>query len=132
MASRRAVQLGNVLQAELSELISRRAKDPRLEVMITVTGVKVSEDLKQARVFFCLMGEEQAAPSRRRQVQAGLESSAGFFKRELGRRLRLKHPPDLSFAYDESFDYAGRIERLLRELHEDEGGDREGGSGSPE
>jgi ribosome-binding factor A len=122
MASRRAEQMGHVLQAELAELISRRAKDPRLEGLITVTGVKMSDDLKLARVYFCLMGEEQADPSRRREVQKGLTSSSGFLKRELGRRLRLRHPPELSFFYDESFDYAGRIERILKGLHEDEGG----------
>jgi len=130
MGSRRAVQLGNTLRAELSELISRRAKDPRLEGFITVTGVEMADDLKTGRVYFCLMGEEQSSSKRRRQVEAGLASSAGFFRRELGRRLRLKHLPELSFTYDESFDYAGRIERILKEIHEHDEPDTEGGSNS--
>ena len=130
MPSRRAVQLGNVLRSELSELISRRAKDPRLEGLITITGVEMTEDLKLARVFFCLMGSEHDRPRRRKEVEAGLASSSGFLKRELGRRLRLRHPPELSFTYDESFDYAGRIDRILKDLHEDDQGDPEGGTGS--
>jgi ribosome-binding factor A len=130
MASRRAAQLGNVLQVELADLISRRAKDPRLTGLITITGVKLSDDLKQARVFFCLMGAEQTTPKRKREVEAGLASSSGFLKRELSKRLRLRHPPELSFSYDDSFDYAGRIDRLLKEIHEDDPGDREGSAGS--
>ncbi len=129
MASRRAVQMGNTLRAELSELISRRAKDPRLSGFVTITGVEMSDDLKQAKVYFALMGEEES-PTRRRDVQRGLASSSGFLKRELARRLRLRHPPELIFHHDDSFDYAGRITRILKELHEDDKGNPEGGAAS--
>ncbi|MFH0809140.1 MAG: 30S ribosome-binding factor RbfA [Pseudomonadota bacterium] len=124
--SRRAVQLSNVIRSELTELIGRRVKDPRLEGLITITGVEMSEDLKHARVFFCLMGAEGDS-GRRGEVQRGLASSAGFLKCELGRRIRLKFPPELSFSYDDSFDYATRIERVLRDLRENEEGPGEGG-----
>jgi ribosome-binding factor A len=122
--------MGNLLRSELSELISRRAKDPRLEGLITLTSVEMTDDLKSAHVFFCLMGEENADPGRRKAVEAGLASSSGFLRRELARRLRLKHPPEISFAYDESFDYAGNIERILKGLHDDSQGNPEGGTGS--
>jgi len=118
MQGKRTERLGEVLRAEITDLIRRRAKDPRLTELITVTGVEVSPDLKQAKVFFSLLGSKEEDKEQRAGVADALEHSKGFFKRELGKRLRLKFPPDLSFHYDASGDYGDRIERLLREIHE--------------
>ncbi|MFH0787107.1 MAG: 30S ribosome-binding factor RbfA [Pseudomonadota bacterium] len=108
---KRTVQVGGLIQKEISELLLRKIKDPRLE-MVTITAVEVSPDLKLARVFFSRFGEVA-------EVQRGLEglqSAAGFLKRELGQRLKLRHVPELEFRHDTSFEYGDRIESLLKDL----------------
>lgn len=108
---KRTVQVGGLIQKEISELLLRKIKDPRLE-MVTITAVEVSPDLKLARIFFSRFGDVA-------EVQRGLEglqSAAGFLKRELGQRLRLRHVPELEFRHDTSFEYGDRIESLLKDL----------------
>lgn len=108
---KRTVQVGGLLQKEISELLLRKIKDPRLE-LLTITGVEVSPDLKLARVYFSRFGD--AAEVKR--GQEGLQSATGFLKRELGHRLKLRHVPELEFVHDTSFEYGDRIESLLKDL----------------
>lgn len=108
---KRTVQVGGLLQREISELLVRKIKDPRLD-MVTITGVEVSPDLKLARVYFSRFGN----PEELRQGLEGLQSAAGFIKRELGQRLKLRHVPDLEFVHDTSFEYGDRIETLLKSV----------------
>jgi ribosome-binding factor A len=108
---KRTIQVGGLIQKEISELLLRKIKDPRLE-MITISGVDVSPDLKQARIFFSRFGN--AADIQR--AQEGLRSAAGFIKRELGQRLKLRHVPELEFMHDTSFEYGDRIESLIKDL----------------
>jgi ribosome-binding factor A len=105
------VQVGGLIQQEISDLLSRKLKDPRLE-MVVITGVDVSPDLKQARVFFSRYGR----PEEVRQSLAGLQKAAGFIKRELGTRLQLRYVPELQFVHDASYAYGDRIESLLKTL----------------
>ena len=100
-----------MLQKEISELLVRKVKDPRLE-MVTITGVEISPDLKLARVYFNRFGTSQDL----KKVMEGLESSIGFLKRELGQRMKLRRVPDLIFVHDTSFEYGDRIESLLKEI----------------
>lgn len=106
---KRTVQVGGLLQREISELLVRKIKDPRLD-MVTITGVEVSPDLKLARVYFSRFGNSEEL----RQGLEGLQSAVGFIKRELGQRLKLRHVPDLEFVHDTSFEYGDRIETLLK------------------
>ena len=108
---KRTVQVGGLLQREISELLVRKIKDPRLD-MVTITGVEISPDLKLARVYFSRFGNSEEL----RQGLEGLQSAAGFIKRELGQRLKLRHVPDLEFVHDSSFEYGDRIETLLKTL----------------
>lgn len=108
---KRTMQVGGLLQKEISELLIRKIKDPRLE-MVTITGVKVSPDLKTARVYFSRFGNAEEI----RKGLEGLQSAAGFIKRELGPRMKLRHVPDLEFIHDSSFEYGDRIESLLKGL----------------
>jgi ribosome-binding factor A len=96
----------------------RRVKDPRV-ANVTISGVEVSDDLKHARVFFCVMGrvEDEGA---KKNATLGIEKARGFIRLELGRRLSLRYVPELQFEYDTSFEYGDKIERLLKELHKDE------------
>lgn len=90
-------------------------KDPRVRDagIITVTHVRISGDLRQARVFFTVHGADDDALNRAR---LGLESAAGFLRRQIGEHLRLKVTPSLSFEADRVFEQEARIEALLREV----------------
>jgi ribosome-binding factor A len=112
---KRADRVADVIRTEVAAILQRQIKDPRIGT-VTVTGVKVSDDLRNARVFFVEMGKDTLDP----ETQAGLESAAGFLKRELGRRLQLRHVPDVVFTFDSSFAYGNRIEHLLAEIHREE------------
>ena len=103
--------MGGLIQQEISDLLSRKLKDPRLE-MVVITGVDVSPDLKQARVYFSRYGR----PEEVRQSREGLQKAAGFIKRELGARLQLRYVPELQFVHDASYEYGDRIESLLKTL----------------
>jgi ribosome-binding factor A len=109
--SKRTVQVGGLLQKEISELLIRKIKDPRLE-MVTITGVEVSPDLKLARVYFSRFGD----PAEIKRSREGLQSAAGFMRKELGQRIKLRYVPDLEFIHDTSFEYGDRIESILKDL----------------
>lgn len=116
-ASKRCDRIADLLQQELADLLLRRVKDPRVEG-VTITGVKVSGDLQHARVFYCVMSSPSS--SGREDVATGLAKATGFLRRELAGRLHMRFVPQLEFHYDASFDYGEKIERLLKELHQDE------------
>lgn len=115
MTSRRMAQVNQLLKEELSELILREVKDPRIG-FVTLTEVKVSPDLHQAQVYFSVLGDEEELQDSR----AALEHAAGFLRHQLGRRLALRYIPELHFIYDRSLERAQRIETLLRQIHEQE------------
>ncbi|MGH9238936.1 MAG: 30S ribosome-binding factor RbfA, partial [Vicinamibacterales bacterium] len=101
---------------ELSGLLSRGAvHDPGIG-FITLTRVKVSPDLQQARVYYTSLGDYAA----RVQTAKALERATGFFRRHLGDRLRLRRVPELQFQFDESVGHQDRVEQILRELHEED------------
>jgi ribosome-binding factor A len=115
----RSVRVAGHIQRVLSEVLRKKIKDPRLEGA-TITGVKVSTDLRQARVYYSLHGGPQA----QQQAQEGFASAAGYVKRSLAGRLGLRYMPDIRFHYDESFDYGERIERIFQTIHAENGSDR--------
>jgi ribosome-binding factor A len=102
------------LQHRLAELFARGLKDPRVG-FVTITGVKMSPDLREARVYWTVHGE----PEVQEQTARGLEAARGYLRREVG-ALGLRVTPELRFTYDEAIDRGDRIERLLREVHERE------------
>ena len=118
MEYKRSDRVADLLKKEIADLVFRRVKDPRV-AGVTISGVDVSGDLKQARVFFCVMGRGSDEDAKNNAVE-GLEKARGFIRLELGRRLSLRYVPQLQFEYDTSFEYGDKIERLLRDLHRDE------------
>ena len=112
---KRADRVADLVKMEISDLLLKQVRDPRIGSM-TITGVKVADDLRTARVFFVELGKDQCSE----EVRAGLAKATGFLRRELGGRLRLRCVPELLFAYDPSFAYGNRIERLLSEIHREE------------
>ncbi len=110
MADGRMRRVDGAVQAVLSEAIATDLKDPRVG-FVTVTGVKTSPDLRHARVFVSVLGDEQA----RSASLDGLRSAHGFLQRRVASELTLKHTPTLTFEYDNSVDRGMRITQLLDE-----------------
>lgn len=108
----RASRVGDQIRAELAELLAREVHDPGIG-FLTITRVKVSPDLQQARVFYTTLGDERA----RRESSRALERATPFLRGHVGRRLRLKRVPALVWMFDESVEQNDRIERILQELH---------------
>lgn len=104
----------------VSELIIKGLKDPRIG-FVTITGVKVTDDLHLATIYFTVIGSEDEKSA----TEKGLNSARGFIRKEMGRNLRMRYIPDLIFKYDESVEYGSRIETLLKEITvKDDGDDR--------
>lgn len=114
---RRADRVGDLIRRELSQLLLREVKDPRLQ-QVTITAVEVSADLRHARVRFTgRAGEGRAA-----EELLGLRSAAGFLRGHLGRTLRLRYAPELAFEVDDSVERSLHVAALLRQIA-DEGAD---------
>jgi ribosome-binding factor A len=111
MDYKRADRVADLILQELSYVLQRKVKDPRLGG-ITLTRVQVTADLRYARVFYSVLATEEVKVA----VATGLERARGYVKRELGRRLQLRRLPDIAFHYDDSLEYGSRIHRLLSEL----------------
>lgn len=92
-------------------MLQREIKDPRIG-FATVTDVEVSSDLRHAKIFVSPLGDEESA----RQTMEGLESAKGYIRTELGRRVRLRFTPEISFAIDRSIEYGVRLTRLIDEV----------------
>ncbi|HZS44916.1 MAG TPA: 30S ribosome-binding factor RbfA [Blastocatellia bacterium] len=110
MDGRRPIRIAEQLRQEVSSIVEYELNDDRIG-FVTVTDVEVSPDLKNAKVFISLMGSEE---DRVKSLDA-LNHAAGFVRRELGARLRLRYTPQLSFLYDHSIERGARIEELLKE-----------------
>ena len=112
---KRADRVADLLKIEIADLLLKQVRDPRIG-SVTITGVKVTDDLRTAKVFFVEMGKDVCSAD----LQAGLLKATGFLRRELGRRLQLRRVPEIIFVYDPSFAYGNRIDTLLKEIHEKE------------
>jgi ribosome-binding factor A len=108
MRGGRMRRVDEAMRAVLSDAIAKDLKDPRVG-FVTVTGVKTSPDLRHARVYVSVLGDEP----QRSETISGLRSAHGFLQRRLASELTLKHTPSLTFEYDESVDRGMRISRLL-------------------
>jgi ribosome-binding factor A len=112
MQGRRIDRIEEQLRIELSEIVEREIHDPRVG-LTTVTAVKVSSDLRHARIFVSVLGD---AAQRKRALE-GLRSAAGFVRRSLSQRLHhLRRVPELTFDYDETVEQGSRIEELLERI----------------
>jgi ribosome-binding factor A len=110
MSAGRMRRVDEAVRAVITDAIAKDLKDPRVG-FVTVTGVKTNGDLRLARVYVSVLGDEQA----RAETIAGLRSSIGFLQRRVARELTLKHTPAITFEYDESVQRGMRISQLLDE-----------------
>lgn len=131
MQSNRRMRLQSVIQEELSLLISRELKDPRIPPL-TVTAVEVTPDASQATIFVALLGgglgkdgenppspaAEKAAQHKIKECLEGLSSATGLLRRHLAQALTIRHVPQLSFREDRGFENAIRVQELLKKISE--------------
>jgi ribosome-binding factor A len=106
-SSGRTQKLGDLIQRELSELLQRELRDPRVG-MITITSVDVSPDFSHAKVFYTTLD-----PGHVEEASAGLKRASGFLRSQLARRIKLYTTPELRFEYDESVERGDRLSRLI-------------------
>lgn len=111
MRGGRMRRVDGAMRTVLSDAIATDLKDPRVG-FVTVTSVKTSPDLRDARVYVSVLGDAEA----REESIDGLRSAHGYLQRRLATELRLKHTPTLSFHYDESVDHGMRISELLDQV----------------
>jgi ribosome-binding factor A len=119
VGSYRLEKVNTQIQREISDILFRRVKDPRVG-FVTVTGVKVSKDYDVALVYVSVFGE----PGERDATWKGLEKARSFIRSELGKRIRLRKTPEIVFRLDDSLERGARIDQELRSLDvSNEGGD---------
>ena len=112
---KRSDRLNEMMQAELSDIIRRQVKDPRVSEFCTVMKVELSEDLRHAKVYVSIMGDE----AQQKKTLIGLKNATGFIRREIGQRIGLRHTPELVFILDKSVDYSFEIERLIKDFYKE-------------
>lgn len=116
MTKHRADRLAENLKEEISQMIRLDLKDPRIG-FVTVTSVDVADDLGHAKVYISVLGSEQEG----KDSLAALNRAAGFVRSEIGKRIRLRHVPEIVFKYDPSIEHGAHIAKLLREVAADAG-----------
>ena len=114
--SHRIERVNSLIRQELSELLKRQVKDPRLGNFIAVTAVATSADMKHAKVFVSRMGSTEE----KQETLGVLSSASGFLHRELVKRLRIRHVPELSFQWDDSIERGDQLLRLIDQIVPDE------------
>lgn len=116
---RRTQRVNGLLRAEISELLKRQVKDPRLGVFVSVTEVRSSPDLRHAKVFVSILGSQHE----RKEALHGLAAASGFLRRQLGERLVLRRIPELDFFEDTSLEQGAHLLEVIRQVTaEDEAG----------
>ena len=114
--SRRVDRVNELLRLEISQLLARQVKDPRLSGVITITEVRATPDLRTALVLVSVMGDDET----KKTALAGIQSAAKFMRRELRDRVSLRYVPFLSFTLDDSLETSDRLMGMLNQIHLDQ------------
>lgn len=105
-------RINGEVQRELSALISREIKDPRINPMTSIVSVEVAPDLKHAKVFISVLGDEES----QKATLQGLRSAAPFMRTQLARKINLRNTPELSFVIDQSIEYGVKMSKLIQDV----------------
>ena len=114
MPTRRQRRVSELIHRELSLLLMREVRDPRL-ANVTVTEVRVTPDLLIARVYYSVLGDAEQA----KETAVALESAKGYLRTQLAAQVRLRLAPELVFYFDESTEYGRHIDELLDQVAQD-------------
>ena len=112
MSNHRKKRLASLIQEEVSDLLQREIKDPRIG-FVSVTDVEVSGDLRHAKIFVSILDGDKD------ETMEALQSAEGFVRTEIGNRIRLRHTPEVIFRYDDSIERGARIFEILEDINED-------------
>lgn len=110
----RSYRVGELILKNISEIISRGLKDPRIG-FVTLTAVDVTSDLRYAKVFFTVIGSDKE----RADSVVGIEKATPYIRRQLASKLTMRHTPELTFVYDESIEYGNRIDSILKDINDE-------------
>ncbi len=122
--SQRVQRVAEEIKQEIGKIIHDELKDPRIG-FVTITKVDLSPDLRYASVYFSVLGTKKEL----RDTQVGLARSAGFIRKLLGRRMKLRYTPQVTFRLDESAEYSIRISEVLEKIkNKDKSNERESGN----
>ena len=103
------------VQRELSEILGRGLKDPRIHPMTSVVAVEVTPDLKYCKAYISVLGDEESG----KDTIKGLKSAEGYIRRELARRINLRNTPEMKFILDQSIEYGVAMSHLIDEVTKD-------------
>ena len=111
LAGKRSVRVGDQILKEIADMLTHQIRDPRVQGA-TLTGINCSNDLKNARVYFSVIGGKEEIE----KVQSGLESATGYIKREISRRINLRYTPQIKFEHDPTLETGNQIEKLFKKI----------------
>ena len=114
MAKDRISKINEEVRRELSNII-RELKDSRIPMMTSIVAVRVTNDLSYAKVYVSVMGDDGV----QKKAIEGLKSASGFVRREIGRRLQLRHTPEFIFELDHSIEQGAYINKLIHDINKD-------------
>lgn len=116
MPINRVDRLNSLLKEVISDIIRKRVKNPGVSELITVTQVKITKDLRHAKVYISVIGDEKA----KKETMEALDKGKGFIAVQASKEVVMRYFPSLTFYLDDSVDKHMRIENLLSEIHEDQ------------
>ena len=111
MSYNRSERVAEEIRKDVATMLFGEIHDPRIG-FVTITKVQVSKDLRHAKVYFSIIGSDEE----KEKTMEGLQSSSGYMRREIGKRLKLRYFPELTFKFDDSLEYASRIEKIIKEI----------------
>ena len=113
MANYRGGRINEEVKREVSNIIQNEIKDPRLTAMVSVTDVKVTRDLRYAKVFVSIFGKND---EEKNNTFVALKSASGYIRKEIGQRINLRYNPQIIFELDDSINYGMHIEELIQRV----------------
>ena len=114
MENMRTNRVAEQMKKEIGEILNQKIKDPRVG-FVTVTDVDLTNDLQQATIYVSVFGDE----NEKEDTLVGLSKASGFIRSELGKRIRLRKIPEITFQFDEAHEYGNRIDSILRKLNKE-------------
>ncbi|OGO79168.1 MAG: ribosome-binding factor A [Clostridiales bacterium GWB2_37_7] len=118
MSKHRKDRINEEVRRVISEIIMNEVKDPRISKLCSVISAEVTPDLKFAKVFISVLGSDEE----KKNTLAGLNSAAGYVRKELGARIDLRNNPEVHFELDKSIEHGARILDILSEIKKKDGG----------
>ncbi|MDD4504652.1 MAG: 30S ribosome-binding factor RbfA [Clostridiaceae bacterium] len=119
MAKHRIDRISEEVKKVVSEIIRNDLNDPRISTLCSVVSAEVTSDLRYAKVYISVLGNDEEKKS----TMKGLNSAAGFIRRELGKNIELRYSPEVNFELDNSIEHGAYINKLLKEVKKKDGGE---------